>query len=57
MRKFYHYFVLVSLLFLTACGQKGPLYLEEQPATAEQTAEISGSPSDNNPKATGKAAP
>lgn len=37
MRKFYHYFVVLSLLLLTACGQKGPLYLEDKSETVEQT--------------------
>lgn len=37
MRKFYHYFVVLSLLLLAACGQKGPLYLEDKSETVEQT--------------------
>lgn len=39
MRKFYHYFIVLSLLFLSACGQKGPLYLPDEENTPVQTAE------------------
>lgn len=30
MRKFYPPFLVLSLWLLVACGQKGPLYLEEK---------------------------
>lgn len=32
-------FLLASLFLLSACGQKGPLYLENEPAPVAATAE------------------
>tara|TARA_A100001037_G_C14751035_1_gene457545 strand:- start:187 stop:330 length:144 start_codon:yes stop_codon:yes gene_type:complete len=30
-------FILFLIVFVTACGQKGPLFLPEEPAEAETT--------------------
>lgn len=33
-------FVIASLLLLSACGQKGPLYLKKEPAAAATVVDV-----------------
>jgi predicted small lipoprotein YifL len=38
--RFTGFLLLVSLFLLSACGQKGPLYLKQEPVAAAPAAEL-----------------